>query len=738
MATTSLLSNTFFLLLLLAIASINISCYAQIQDRKVYIVYMGELPTESEYTPVSHHQNILQEILEGSSVQDTLVHSYKRSFNGFSAKLTENEVQKLSGMEGIASIFPNRIYQPLTTRSWDFIGLPENVKRMPIVESDTIVGVIDTGIWPESESFSDDGFGPPPKKWKGVCDGGHNFTCNNKLIGARYYEGLSSGEGSARDTQGHGTHTASTAAGNIVEGASFYAIAKGNARGAVPSARIAAYKVCFSGGCKSDAILAAFDDAIADGVDIISVSLGSLWPVPFDNDPTVIGSFHAMKKGILTSHSAGNSGPNPQTVANDAPWLLTVAASTTDRRVMDKIVLGNGKTFRGLGVNGFKLNGTKFPLLYGDDVSTTCEISAAQSCLKGCLDKDLVEGKIVICDSVADLAVPVPFAAGALGTIMVTKEQFLVSSSVYPLPAALINTTSGDLVKSYFKSTRNPVATILKAERIKDSEAPVVALFSSRGPNSFTPDIIKPDISAPGVDILAAYSPVASPSDILGDTRSVKYNILFGTSMACPHATGAAAYVKTYHPDWSPSAIKSALMTTAFAMNNTKNSDAEFAYGSGQIDPVKARNPGLVYVTHADDYVHFLCGMGYDSSRVKLIINSTCPGKGNTPDQSRNLNYPSLGAHVKAGKKINLKFTRTVTNVGTTNSTYKVKTTSDDRITVAVEPKVLSFKSLNEKKSFVVSVVGDGLGSDEMARASLVWSDEVHIVRSPIVVYSKF
>ncbi|XP_026383186.1 subtilisin-like protease SBT4.13 [Papaver somniferum] len=698
---------------------------------------MGELPTESTYTPMSHHQNILQEILEGSSVQDTLVHSYKRSFNGFSAKLTEKEVEKLSDMEGIVSIFPNRIYQPQTTRSWDFIGFPENVKRIPTVESDTIVGVIDSGIWPESESFSDVGFGPPPKKWKGVCDGGHNFTCNNKLIGARYYyeAGLPSGERSARDTQGHGTHTASTAAGNIAEGASFYGIAKGNARGAVPSARIAAYKVCFSGGCNTDAILAAFDDAIADGVDIISVSLGSLYPTRFDADPIVIGSFHAMKKGVLTSHSAGNSGPNPQTVANDAPWLLTVAASTTDRRVMDKIVLGDGKTFQGLGVNGFELNGTEFPLLYGDNVSTTCELPAAKSCVKDCLDKDLVKGKIVICDSTTDMVVSVPFEAGALGTIMVLEERFLVSS-VYPLPAALINTTSGDLVKSYFKSTLNPVATILKAVSIKDSEAPVVASFSSRGPNPSSPDIIKPDISAPGADILAAFSPVASPSEIVGDTRSVKYNILFGTSMACPHATGAAAYVKTYHPDWSPSAIKSALMTTAFAMKNTKTSDAEFAYGSGQIDPVKALNPGLVYDAHADDYVQFLCGMGYDSFTIKLITNSTCPGKGATTVQPRNLNYPSFGSQVEVGKKINLKFTRTMTNVGTPNSTYKAKITSDDRIAVSVEPKALHFKSLNEKKSFVVSVVGDGLGSGEMARVSLVWSDEVHIVRSPIVVYS--
>ncbi|KAI3843449.1 hypothetical protein MKW92_024306 [Papaver armeniacum] len=167
----------------------------------------------------------------------------------------------------------------------------------------------------------------------------------SKLIGARYYESVPVGEGSARDTQGHGTHTASTAAGNIVKGASFYEIANGNARGAVPSARIAAYKVCFTGGCRSDAILAGFDDAIADGVDILSVSLGSD-PSGFDFDPVAIGSFHAMQKGILTSHSAGNSGPNPQTVGSNAPWLLSVGASSTDRQVMDKIVLGNGKTIQ--------------------------------------------------------------------------------------------------------------------------------------------------------------------------------------------------------------------------------------------------------------------------------------------------------------------------------------------------------------------------------------------------------
>ncbi|KAI3906324.1 hypothetical protein MKW92_052058 [Papaver armeniacum] len=733
------LSNTLFIFFL-AIASFTISCcYSQHEDRKVYIVYMGELPTEAEYTPLSHHETILQDIVEGSSVEDTLVYSYKRSFNGFSAKLTGKEVQKLSGMKGIVSVFPNRIFQLQTTRSWDFIGLTENVKRIPSVESNTIIGFLDTGIWPESASFSDDGIGPPPNKWKGTCNGGQNFTCNNKLIGARYYMADERGEISARDAQGHGTHTASTAAGNMVKGASFFEVAKGDARGAVSSARIATYKVCNADGCPNDAILAGFDDAIADGVDILSVSLGNTDPLPFEQDPVAIGSFHALKKGILTSNSAGNYGPFMKTVVSNAPWLLTVAASSIDRRFIDKIVLGNGKTIQGFGVNGFDLNGTAFPLEYGVSISTIspeCEPEEAKRCY--CLNNNLVKGKLILCDgAIGTETTEAIFKSGALGTIMVSDPDvdLFDVADVYPLPASLIDVGHGEIVESYFNSTKNPVATILRSETIKDTEAPVVVSFSSRGPNTVVPHIVKPDISAPGVDILAAFSPMGNPSEVEGDTRSVQYSILSGTSMACPHATGAAAYVKTFHPNWSPSAIKSALMTTALAMNSIKNPDAEFAYGSGQIDPVKATNPGLVYETLADDYAMFLCSVGYDSSKAKLITGEPCPST-TLPYKPHNFNYPSLGANMRSGVPFNIDFTRTVTNVGAPNSTYKVKITSDDRLKVTVVPDVLSFGSPNEKKSFVVNVAGGGLKDDDTATGSIVWSDEVHTVRSPIVVYT--
>lgn len=162
----------------------------------------------------------------------------------------------------------------------------------------------------------------------------------SKLIGARYYL---SGSKSAVDGNGHGTHVASTAAGNVVEGANFFGLANGTARGGVPSARIAMYSVCgLDDVCAADAILAAFDDAIADGVDIITASLGAPYALPFDQDAVSIGSFHAMLKGILVTQAAGNSGPKPKTLSSLAPWVLSVAANTIDRQFIAKLVLGDG------------------------------------------------------------------------------------------------------------------------------------------------------------------------------------------------------------------------------------------------------------------------------------------------------------------------------------------------------------------------------------------------------------
>ncbi|KAH9606404.1 hypothetical protein KSS87_004626 [Heliosperma pusillum] len=688
-----------------------------------YIVYLGSI--SNQYSVSSQHISILEQAVNGRSIEETIIRSYKRSFNGFAAKLTEKEAENLRSAKEVVSIFPSRTLQLHTTRSWDFLGVPEPTPERLNAESDIIIGVIDSGIWPESPSFNDDGLSPVPNKWKGGCHGGTNFTCNKKIIGARGYTE------DVRDTEGHGTHTASTAAGREVEGASFYGIANGTARGGVPSARIAVYKACGVGGCQDKDVLAAFDDAIADGVDMITISLGGS-SVEFYEDTIAIGAFHAMAKGVLTVQSAGNEGDEKASTASLAPWLFSVAASTTDRRIIANVTLGNGKTLTGNSVNAFELKGDKFPLLYGKGTTTVCEEADAKRCLERCLDRRLVRGKILVCDYNTALGV---FRAGALGSLAVTRFDNV--SYIFPFPAATLNPSDFEALKSYLNSTESPVGNILKSEATNDTNAPFVAKFSSRGPNSIASDILKPDISAPGVDILAAYSPEASVSSP-EDKRSVKYSVLSGTSMACPHVAGAAAYLKSVHPDWSPAAIKSALMTTAAPMSPTKNPDAEFAYGSGHLNPVSATNPGLVYDATVNDYIKFLCKSGCEPANIALITgnkNISCPEE--IDPSPKDVNYPSMAALVDADKPFNVKFSRNVTNVGNSSSTYKANVISGSNIQVGVKPDTLSFKSLKETYSFDVVVTGKGFPYSSLATASLVWSDGIYTVRSPIVVYTR-
>ncbi|XP_050235776.1 subtilisin-like protease SBT4.4 isoform X1 [Mercurialis annua] len=696
---------------------------------QVYIVYMGSLP-EGKYSPLAHQLSLLKEVIgSSSSIEKLLVHNYKRSFNGFAAKLSDHEVQKLANKKEVVSVFPSRTFQVQTTRSWSFMGFDENLHTNQHVESDIIVGVFDTGIWPESASFNDEGYSPPPRKWKGSCNGGKNFTCNNKIIGARYY-GWGSSD-SARDEVGHGTHTASTAAGNKVIDASLLGIAQGTARGGVPSARIAAYKICSVSGCAGADILAAFDDAIADGVDVISLSLGFLSAQSYDEDPIAIGSFHAMVKGIFISQSAGNSGMFG-TVSSVAPWILSVAASSIDRQIINKVVLGNGQTYTGNSINTFSLEGPNFPLIYERNASKPCSHSDGRFWRSECLDSDLVKGKIVLCDFSSGESAAM--GAGAVGSI-VRNGGYEDVSYVVPFPSVHLNSKNFDAVKSYMESSSQPVATILKSESINDSSAPVVASFSSLGPNLITLDLLKPDISAPGIDILAAYPDDISPTEALLDERRVQFNILSGTSMSCPHAASIAAYVKTFHPEWSPSAIKSAIMTTALPMNAAASSYAEFAYGSGHVNPLKAIDPGLVYGAHKADYIKFLCSISYTDDMVRRISgdNSTCPQVSQEP---KDLNYPSMTARVEPEKSFTISFYRTVTNVGFSNLTYEAKVFTNSGLEIKVVPQVLSFKSVNEEKSFNVTVVGRGLADRKMSSASLVWSDGTHVVRSPIVVHA--
>uniref|UniRef100_A0A2N9F4C4 Inhibitor I9 domain-containing protein n=1 Tax=Fagus sylvatica TaxID=28930 RepID=A0A2N9F4C4_FAGSY len=289
---------------------------------------------------------------------DLMVYSYKHGFSGFAAKLTKSQAQKLAELPGVVRVIPNSLHKLQTTRSWDFLGLsshsPNNILHNSNMGDGVIIGVFDTGLWPESRVFRDEGLGPVPSRWKGACKSGDKFNatthCNKKVIGARWYingflaeygQPLNTSEGqeylSPRDANGHGTHTASTAGGSFVGNVSYKGLGSGSVRGGAPHAHLAIYKVCWDvlgGQCASADILKAFDDAIHDGVDVLSLSIGSSIPLFSDvdeRDGIATGSFHAVAGGITVVCAAAKNGPSAYTVDNSAPWILTVAASTMDR-----------------------------------------------------------------------------------------------------------------------------------------------------------------------------------------------------------------------------------------------------------------------------------------------------------------------------------------------------------------------------------------------------------------------
>ncbi|KAK7378467.1 hypothetical protein VNO80_03909 [Phaseolus coccineus] len=702
-------------------------------DRKIYIVYMGEYPKGMEITE-SFHTSMVQSVLGSKFKSDTLLHRYT-SFNGFVAKLTKEESERMKAMDGVVSVIPNRVYNVQTTRSWDFLKFPENVPRTS-VEGNTIVGVIDSGIWTNSNSFTDGGFGPPPQKWKGTC---YNFTCNNKIIGAKYFR-IAGGFApedmiSPTDTSGHGSHCASIAAGNIVPNGDLFGLGSGRARGGVPSARIAVYKVCWTKSCEAADILAGFDAAIVDGVDILSVSVGSRKVIHFQyfDDVFAIGAFHAMRSGILTSKTADNLGPNSYTMTNLAPWFISVAATTIDRKFFTDLQLGNGQIIHGISVNTFSPTQNGYPLIYGGDVPAPGFNSSTSSiCIDNSLDRALVSGKIVLCDGYPP-SERVGFASGAAGVIFRSTLP-LVVPDIFALSAIHISESDGNSVYNYLKSTSNPAAIISKSYEGIDSSAPYIAPFSSRGPNRITPDILKPDIAAPGVSILASWSPLSPISGVKGDLRISISNIISGTSMACPHVTAAAVYVKSFHPSWSPAVLKSALMTTATPLNPALNMDAEFAYGAGQINPLKAVDPGLVYDAGPNDYINFLCGQGYNTTLLRIITgdNSTCTSANR--GSVFNLNLPSFALSTAFSRYNDVTFGRTVTNVGSARSTYRAIVTGyPSSLNIQVVPNVLAFTSVGQRLSFTLRI--QGTINANLVSSSLTWDDGTHQARSPIVVY---
>ncbi|XP_055817040.1 CO(2)-response secreted protease-like isoform X1 [Solanum dulcamara] len=744
---------------------------------KPYIIYMGSTLNNSgdsaEISELTHLQILSSIIPSEESERITVKYSYHHAYRGFCALLTKQEATLLSGYEEVVSVFPDPILELHTTRSWDFLGSyysTYNYNYHASSNYDVIIGVIDTGIWPESQSFDDQHIGKVPSRWKGVCMEGFDFhksNCNRKLIGARFYNiedqdsnitntsstttmVPSRSNGTPRDRVGHGTHTASIAAGAFVPNATYYGLASGIARGGSPSARIATYKACSEGNCQGSTILKAIDDAIKDGVDIISISIGRsfVFQTDFKDDPIAIGAFHAAERGVGVVCSGGNEGPDSYTVTNSAPWIFTVAASTIDRQFQSTVVLGNNVSLKGTGISFYTSGHSKtYPLAFGENIPFHPLLtSQARNCMPGSLDAKRVAGKIIVCMNDGwsisrEIKKLVVQNAKAKGLILIDEQQKSSPFDSGNFPFAEFGKLAGAKILQYINSSLNPLGTIFPANEIRRFKpAPVVADFSSRGPATLTENILKPDITAPGVGILSAMI----PNDEKGSSL---FGITSGTSMACPHVSGAMAFIKSIHPTWSFSMIKSAIMTTATISNNLRKSltntsnlhASSHEIGTGELSPIKALNPGLVFETTMNDYYNFLCYYGYKEKELKLIVskknNFNCPRNTSTRKKEliSHINYPSISIEKLEQNHGVSRIKRVAMNVGSPNATYTSSIVGPPGLIVRVFPRKIEFVKGIKKGSFEVSFDGKK-ASKGYNFGFIIWSDGFHKVQTVFAV----
>ncbi|KAI4372201.1 hypothetical protein MLD38_010465 [Melastoma candidum] len=689
------------------------------------------------------YEPFLRAQVSDTEAQRRLVYSYRHVISGFAVRLTREEALAVSRWEGVLMVQEERVYALHTTLSPSFMGLVQgsSIWNVSNLGKGIIIGVLDTGITPGHPSFNDAGVPPPPEKWKGRCDF-NSTTCNNKLIGARDFLALSNPSRPAKpplDRDGHGTHTSSTAGGNFVEGANVLGEANATAAGVAPLAHLAIYRVCSYLGCYLSAIPAAMDATIDDGVDVLSLSLGG-GSIPFDNDTVAIGAFRATQKGIFVSCSSGNAGPGNTTLSNEAPWILTVGASTIDRKIVSDVKLGIGEDYSGESVfqpNDFP--STMFPLVFpgsnGND--------SAALCLPGSLIHSDVKGKVVLCER-GEIArvykgIEVKEAGGMAMILMNGKiDAYSILADVHVLPAAHVSYAAGMKIKEYINSSSTPTASVIfKGTIIGNKDTPAITSFSSRGPSFQSPGILKPDITGPGMNILAAW-----PYPLDNATKTdLTFNIISGTSMSCPHLSGVAPLLKSSHPKWSPAAIKSAMMMSAYILNldgepiidETSLPANIFAFGAGHVDPSKANDPGLIYDLTPDDYIPYLCGLGYSDTQVKLIVQQSVNCSDTTGIPESQLNYPSFSILLGSTPQY---YSRTVTNVGPSNSSYVYKVVAPEGVDVTVYPRMLSFTESTHTATYMVEFrksPGQAVGKP-YSEGSLTWSYGKYTVRSPISI----
>jgi subtilisin family serine protease len=677
------------------------------------------------------------------------VYSYTYALNGFAAELTDEQAAKLRSNPNVLFVIKNKIVKMDTVTTPTFLGLDapnglwDQLGGPKDAGDGVVIGVIDSGIWPEHPSFASLGKGPIPT-FSGICQAGEQFpatSCNDKVIGARYFNEGFGGDAEVKETfpyefaspraaDGHGVHTASTAAGNyrvpaqVTAGSQTYKL--GRISGMAPAARLAIYKACWgfgddpAGGCAFVDTAAAIDAAVADGVDVINYSISGSSTSFIDS--TEFGFLIAADAGVFVSASAGNDGPGASTVAHNSPWLMTVGAGTHDRIYKAFVKLANGAVYPGASLSNDGLQTNRAIVLSTDAILAGQDPAEAALCFPGTLDPAKVNGKIVVCDRGVNDRVEksqVVSDAGGVGMILVNLTPNTLNADIHSVPTVHVNETNGAAIKAYVSGTSNPRGRLTGGSREWGVPAPEVVGFSSRGPAlAGNGDLLKPDILAPGLDVLAAVSPVENGND---------FDFLSGTSMAAPHIAGIAALVIQKHPDWSPAMVKSALMTTATPRNNKDNPILEersttpataFGFGAGQVRPNNAVDPGLVYDAGTGDWLAFLCGTG-----------QACLVPGLIQDPS-DLNYPSIAIGALAGSQT---VSRTVTNVSGRTSRYSVSVSAPAGIDVVVSPKSFLLAP-GASKTYTVKFTTSTAALNTFALGSLTWTDGSHRVRSPIAI----
>ncbi len=688
-----------------------------------------------------------------------ITHSYTLALNGFAADLTADQAAQLAADRSVANITPDELKHVTAEPSTEFLGLSgpggvwDAVGGIDRAGAGVVVGVLDTGVAPENPSFAGEALGTASGAapyldgdtirfekadggtFTGTCETGVQFTaadCSTKIIGARYFvDGfgaigdVSQGEYlSPRDGNGHGSHTASTAAGNAGVSTSINGVDFGPISGMAPAAKIAVYKVCWTGndptttdddGCATSDILSAIDQAVADGVDVLNYSIGG-GAAQTTISPTDEAFLGAAAAGIFVAASAGNSGPASSTLDNASPWITTVAASTIPSYEAT-VTLGDGAKYAGGSIT-VNMDPTAVPLTGPLVTATAVALAGATSanlCLTGTLDPALTAGKIVTCERGVSARVDKSAEvkrAGGIGMILVNVVPGSVDLDEHTVPTIHLDARYHDAVMAY-SATPDATATFTPGNQTDYTPpTPQVAGFSSRGPvEADGSDVLKPDISAPGVAILADGPNAAG--------EAPTFEFLSGTSMASPHIAGLAALYLGERPDASPAEIKSAMMTTAYnTVDGNDNPVTDpFIQGAGHVDPTKFFEPGLLYLNDLGDWLAYIQGIGYDA--------------GVDPIDPSNLNLASIAiGQFTAPETI----TRTVTSTQAGDFTAAVSMPGFETV---VEPSTLTFGQAGESKEFQITFTRTDAPLDTFSTGELTWTGgygSTTVVRSPLAV----